>query len=199
MKIIEEGRLRFEFGEKWSVVEKWDASPIYRSGLQKLSGELYSEQTGQTARVGSRAVDILGVSGDNLYLIEVKDYRGHAITTKKRQTGDLPLSIGCKVRDTVAGLIGASRTYAGGHPGWVDVCAKALIDRRRRVYVIAWITDAPERPSEPNAKRHFWQTMRRKEITQLVAWLTPDVLVANPLDAPLPDVTVHSLPSAEQR
>jgi hypothetical protein len=195
VKAIEEGYIRFEFGESWTVVEKWDAAQAYRDGLQKLSGALEDEHTGQRTNIGSRAVDIIGVRRDDLYLIEVKDYRGYAIATKKRQTEELPLLIGCKVRDTVAGLVGASRSNTAPAP-WVETCARLLVERRRRVYVIAWIADPPLRVPEPRTKRSIWQKQRSDSLKQRLAWLTPYVAVMSPLDASGLDVATQSLPGA---
>jgi hypothetical protein len=41
---------------------------------------------------------------------EIKDFRGVAIENKQRQLQELPLEIGLKARDTVAGLLGWSRS-----------------------------------------------------------------------------------------
>ncbi len=196
MKVIEEGHIRFEFGESWTVAEKWDDTRIFRDGLQKLNGEVLDEQTGQTVPVGSRAVDIVGVRHDDLYLIEVKDYRGYAIETKKRQTADLPLLIGSKVRDTVAGLVGASRSAPAA---WVDTCARLLVERKRRVFVLAWVADPALRVAEAVTKRNMWQMERRDRLKQRLAWLTPHVVVASPFDGSVVDVMTHNLPGAGQR
>jgi hypothetical protein len=40
------------------------------------------------------------------YLFEVKDFRGLAIENKQRQLHELPLEVGLKARDTIAGLLG---------------------------------------------------------------------------------------------
>jgi len=196
VKAIEEGHIRFEFGESWSVAEKWDDSRIFRDGLHKLNGEVLDEETGQAIPVGSRAVDIVGVRHDELYLIEVKDYRGYAIETRKRQTADLPLLIGAKVRDTVAGIVGASRAAP---ETWVDTCARLLIERRRRVFVIAWVADPALRVAETVTKRNMWQMERRARLKQRLAWLTPHVAVTSPFDGSLADVVTRSLPGAGRR
>ncbi|WP_437877258.1 hypothetical protein [Sorangium sp. So ce513] len=101
MKAIDVERIRFEFGESWTVAEKWDDSRAFLDGIGQLKGEWTDERTGERVRVGTKAVDIVGVREDRLYLIEVKDYRGYPIETKRRQPHVLPLIIACKVRDTV--------------------------------------------------------------------------------------------------
>ena len=193
-RIIDVERIRFSFGESWTVAEKWDDSRLFRDGICKLNGAVLDEETGEPGQVGTKAVDIVGVRDGDLYLIEVKDFRGHAIETKKRQPSELPLTIGCKVRDTVAGLVGASRQ---GREPWVEACAKLLLDGKRRVYVIAWIEDPPLRAAEPIKKRTVWQMERAARLKQRLSWLTARVAVASHFDpAGLRDVSAHNLPGA---
>jgi len=65
MTRIEEGDLAFDFGDRWRVF-KLDEHRDYRERVGKLEG--------------TKAVDFLGVLDEReLYLIEVKDFRGHRI------------------------------------------------------------------------------------------------------------------------
>jgi hypothetical protein len=196
VKALDVERIRFEFGESWTVAEKWDDTSAFLRGVCRLNGELVDEATGDVVPTGSKAVDIVGVREGDLYLIEVKDYRGYPIETKRRQAHDLPLAIGCKVRDTVAGLIGAGRS--GAEP-WLETCARLLHDRRRRLYVIAWIADPELRPAEPVKKRAIWQKQRSDVLKQRLSWLTPYVTVASPFGQLVGDVIAQSLPGAGQR
>jgi hypothetical protein len=196
MKVVEVERIRFAFGESWTVVEKWDDTRIFLDGICKLNGELHDEEPDGARALGSTAVDIVGVRDGDLYLIEVKDYRGYPIETRKRQLRDLPLVIGCKVRDTIAGLVGASRSR---DDHWVETCARLLVQRKRRVYVIAWIADPALRPAEPLQKREIWQKERSDRLKQRLAWLTPHVTVASPFDGPVGDVAAQNLAGAGQR
>jgi hypothetical protein len=194
MKAFDVEKIRFEFGDSWTVAEKWDDTRTFLSGIQRLNGELHDERTGEVSRLGTKAVDIVGVRDGDLYLIEVKDFRGHAIETNRRQRHELPLLIGGKVRDTVAGLVGASRL---GSDTALATCAKLLLDDRRRVYVIAWIADPALRPEEPIKQRAAWQKERSDQLKQRVSWLTRYVSVASPFDERL-DVTAKNLPGAGQ-
>lgn len=196
MKTIDVENIRFAFGESWTVAEKWDDSPAFLGGVARLQGQWEDEQTGEIVRVGSKAVDLVGVRGNDIYLIEVKDYRGYPIETKKRQLRELPLAIGCKVRDTVAGLIGASRSITDR---WVSACGRLLAEQKPRVYVVAWIVDPALRAAEPVQKRAIWQKERRDRIEQHLSWLTRHVTVASPFEKPLADVTAENLPGAGQR
>ncbi len=196
MKAIDVERIRFEFGESWTLAEKWDDSRAFLSGIGKLQGEWTDENTGDLVRVGSKAVDIVGVRGDRLYLIEVKDYRGYPIETKKRQPHELPLAIACKVRDTVAGLVGAGKL---GAESWVEICARLLVEQKPRVHVIAWIADPDLRAAEPINKRKIWQKERSDRLKQRLSWLTPYVTVASPFDGHVGDVMAKNLPGVGQR
>lgn len=196
MKAVDVENLRFEFGDSWTVVEKWDDSRIFLDGIARLNGDLLDERTGQVASVGSKAVDLVAVREDRLYLIEVKDFRGHPIETKQRQLLALPLAIACKVRDTIAGLVGASRL---ADEPWVGTCARLLLEPKRSVYVVAWIMDAAPRVAEPLRKREIWQKERSDRLKQRLSWLTPHVAVASPFGGPVKDVVAQNLPGAGQR
>lgn len=185
MTIVDVERIRFEFGATWTFVEKYDDSAVYRDGIGKLPG--------------SKAVDIVGVRAGRLYLIEVKDFRGHAIENKDRQKEDLAIEIGSKVRDTLSGLIGAHRR---GKKEWVEVCANLLVTGLKTpdvVQVVSWVEDAAPRSSEPENKRFVRRGVLRQRLEQRLAWLTARARLDSPL-APrfVPDVTACSLEGAGQ-
>jgi hypothetical protein len=193
---FDEGAIRFDFGPRW-VVEKWDASPVYLRGVHTLNGTL-TGPAGDTRPEGTKAVDFVGVLDEGtLYLLEVKDFRGHGIENKRRQLQDLPLEIGLKVRDTLAGLVGAY--VKTGSPPWVERCGAALAARKHQVRVVAWIVDDPLRPNEPRGKRAARSSERTKQLRQKLGWLTQRVLVEDPFDKGIPDVDVVSLPGAGRR
>lgn len=87
--IFQEQRLEFEFGKSWSVT-KLDSNTFYREHMEKLDG--------------TKAVDFVGTANNqDLYLIEVKDFRGHRIENKDRlQDGQLAIETGQKVRDSIS-------------------------------------------------------------------------------------------------
>ncbi|HEU4412560.1 MAG TPA: hypothetical protein VFS43_45375 [Polyangiaceae bacterium] len=197
MPKFDEGKLRFDFGERWRV-EKWDACSAYAQGISKLSGEL--DEPGGGVRVeGTKAVDFVGVlDGERLYLCEVKDFRGYRIENDDRQLGGLPLEVGLKVRDTLAGLVGA---YARmGAPPWVDEYGQVLARRKHQVHVVVLIAEDDVRPNEPRGKREARDNERLKRVKQKLAWLTTKVWVENPLQQrAMPDLSVESLPGAGQK
>jgi hypothetical protein len=90
VKTFQEERLEIIFDDTW-LCEKWDKHPSFTHSVGKLQG--------------TRAVDLLGIHGNIVYLIEIKDFRSHRIKSKRRQTHDLPHKIATKVRDTIAGSL----------------------------------------------------------------------------------------------
>jgi len=64
-------------------------------------------------REGTKAVDFVGVRGGSLFFFEVKDFRGYRIENTRRQREELPLEIGLKVRDSLAGVAGAYARTGG--------------------------------------------------------------------------------------
>jgi hypothetical protein len=196
VKSFDESRIRFTFGERWQV-DQWDTSAAYTGGVAKLSGDL-TDADGAPRREGTKAVDFVGVlDEERLYLFEVKDFRGHHLENKKRQVKELPLEIGLKVRDTLAGLAGA---YArGGGTGWVERCGQVLAARKHQVHVVAWIADDEVRPTEPRGKRAAHESVRLAELKKKLAWLTARVWVEDPFQQGIRDVVVENLPGAGRR
>jgi hypothetical protein len=192
---LEEGRLRFVFDdERWRVV-RWDADRVYREGVGTLSGEL-SDGGGAPRHEGTKAVDFVGVLDEKiLYLIEVKDFRGYRVDNEKRQTRELPLEVGLKVRDTLAGLVGARAKT--GAPPWVESFVGVLTGGKQQVRVVVWVADDEVRPNEPRAKRAVRDSERLQRAQQRLAWLTSKVWVEDPLRGRgVPGVDVESLPAS---
>ena len=87
---IEEGDLKFSFPDHCEV-GKYDRWSFYRNQFHSVAG-------------GSKAVDILCLTEDAAWLVEIKDYRQHP-RVKSTDLGD---EIATKVRDTLSGLAAAS-------------------------------------------------------------------------------------------
>ena len=164
--------LRFEFDDSWSVA-KWDDSRWYLEGISKLTGQLDDRPE------GTKAVDAIGLRDEIPYLFEVKDFRGFAIENKKRQLHELPLEVGLKTRDTVAGLFGwvALGKQDDLPLRWVQ----AVRDQHQLVRVITLVAEDSLRPGEPVHKREARDLERASRLKQRLAWLTPRVLVSDPL------------------
>jgi hypothetical protein len=89
MAVITEGNLSFIFNAG-SIASKYDEWSFYRNQFQQVCG-------------GAKAVDIICVENNNIWLIEVKDYR----RPDPKKVVDLHKALAQKVRDTLAGLVAA--------------------------------------------------------------------------------------------
>ncbi len=157
-----------------------------------------TDGSGAARSEGTKAVDFVGVlDEEKLYLLEVKDFRGHRVENKKRQLAELPLELGLKTRDTLAGLTGAFARLGGA--AWIERCGQVLAGRKHQVHVVAWIADDAPGPAEPRGKRAVYDSVRRAQIQQKLAWLTTRVLVVDPFSESVPDVVVGNLPGAGSR
>lgn len=113
MTEIQEGDLRFTFPGHCEV-GKYDEWSFYRNQFKSIAG-------------GSKAVDIVCVSDEAAWLLEIKDYRKHPRT----KPIDIVDELAHKVRDTLAGLAAASAN-ANNH-GERALARRALQKRRWRV------------------------------------------------------------------
>lgn len=86
---LTEGQLTFVFPAD-AIATQYDEWSFYRNQFNCCFG-------------GTKAVDFVYIDAKALWLIEVKDYRGHART----KIQDLGEEIAHKVRDTMAGLLAA--------------------------------------------------------------------------------------------
>lgn len=188
--VFEEEYLRFEFDDAWTVVKYDDTAEYARIRAQTEAKGV--DFVGLVAAGSSRFV---------IHLIEVKDFRGHSIENAPRiRGGELALHVAQKMRDTVAGLIGARRTSGELQP-W-ERFAGALRRRRDEVRVVLWL----ERDRVPSrgavSRRHFRRMRRKTELSVLAGtlkarsrWLTARTLVVDQ-DTGLEGVTATNLPGA---
>lgn len=111
MTDICEGSFIFSFNSVCDAI-KYDAWPFYRKRLMRICN--------------TKAVDILCITNDVAWLIEVKDYRIH----NRNKCGKIEDEMAQKVRDTLAGLAAANAT---GNVDERNLASKALDKRRWRV------------------------------------------------------------------
>lgn len=176
-RVFTEGKLEFTFDDTWTV-QKWDDEPAYRDGI---------------GRVGSsRAVDFCGIRKGLLFIVEVKDFRGYRIENKGRLTSETsakgqiePLAeeIAIKVRDTIAGMVGARRCRLTEEHHWKPVL-HALGDPTAGLHIVLWLEE--DFPRSPLQTSTLQENLRRK-----LAWLTTKVLVSSHKD-------LHSIPLGVQ-
>jgi hypothetical protein len=95
MKKITERNLTFTFSDDWEVI-KYDDSHFFKNHVRKSQG--------------CKAVDILALSDNHLFLIEIKDFRGDRLESKRSLKNDEVLNeVVQKFRDTLTGLYAAYR------------------------------------------------------------------------------------------
>jgi hypothetical protein len=171
-----EGFLHFSFGDEWRVL-KYDEAAVYRRQIGTLPD--------------TKAVDFIGLHGKDLYLIEVKDFHGHRIESQRRLAGgNLSIEIGQKVRDTVAGIVGAQRT-AGDAETW-SAFAAPLTDRRRAIKVVVWLEY--DQPGYPPARQKVRASVQGNVFKKHLRWLTSQVWLCSQDECPLEHLKVTHLP-----
>ena len=111
MSTIVEGSLTFDFPANCRA-SKYDDWSFYRNQFQPIA-------------TSSMAVDIVCVTADTCWLIEIKDYRQHPRT----KTIDIVHELATKVRDTLAGL--ASAVQNSNNTNERQLAGKALAKKRR--------------------------------------------------------------------
>jgi hypothetical protein len=175
--VLVEGALRFEFGASWKHVMKYDAEPLYREGIEGLKGraacdlcqgQLSCERCHHKPTIDSRAVDIVGSRGGDLYFIEIKDFRRRGAP----KPAALATEVARKVRDTLAGLIGAlhGRSAAALRPLIVPV-----VERPPRI--ILWLEE--DMDARRIEQRGDPALIMRGELKKRLHWLSGHVWVVN--------------------
>jgi hypothetical protein len=182
---LREEDLDFDFDADWKICSHWDQEPVY--------GDLKDQVP------GSKGVDFVGLRAGALHLIEVKDYRTFEkqSATREKLADDgrsLAEIVAAKVRDTVAGVIGAART--GRDPAW-KICLESLVGRD--LWVVLWIEHADMDASSPVRAKRAKVGAAVTLITSLkkrCRWVTRHVMVCSLRGAPVPGLTVRSIPNA---
>lgn len=172
-----EGFLEFTFDDEWSV-QKWDEHKAFREGIMRMQR--------------CEATDFCGLRRRSLFFVEVKDFRGYRIENRRRllDEGDGGLSgeVARKVRDTIAGLVGARRMRPAEEATWAPL-VDALVDSGEDVQIVLWLEeDIPRQPADVFA---FMDQLKRK-----LRWLTTKVLVCSTRDPRSfpPGVEARNLP-----
>ncbi len=130
------------------------------------------------------------------YFIEVKDFRG-THDPANRLRGGLLDEVACKVRDTLAGVIGAhcSRVHQDCWREHVDAWRA-----RDEIRVIFWLEDDAPLPTGPRTqedRRKAEYATRTDELKGKLRWLTTKVSIASQdLGFALPGVKVSNPPGA---
>jgi hypothetical protein len=171
MSQLDESRLRFEFTPDWSV-ERYDGDEITGATGKSNAHSFYRNQVSRLPL--TKAVDFVALFQlENGYLIEVKDFRGYRIQNKKRLTGhELALEVAHKVRDTVAGLVGAWRNESNNTT--LTASGQLLFHKTKSLRVVLWLED--DVAVDPSTWREELNTLTTR-IQGYLRWLTPRVIV----------------------
>jgi hypothetical protein len=189
-----EENLRLTFDDTW-VALKLDQDVFFLERLMPIQL--------------TRAMDLLGLHRQSeLYLIEVKDFRGSAIELKnhdKMCAGDtLLLQVARKAKDSVACVAGAARCLRDAF--WSQ-CADVLRKPESIVKVVFWLEfDLGRRgngrpPAWVEQEMKVQATTRENRLKARLNWLTRQVVVTNQTINPraLPGVRVENVARAGRR
>ncbi|MHC5538328.1 hypothetical protein ACYOEI_08875 [Singulisphaera rosea] len=179
-KTFEEGFLTFVFDDEWLAV-KYDEHPDYRGRIRNLPE--------------TKAVDFAAIgSGNALFLIEVKDFRGHRIENRDRlRDDDLAIEVAQKVRDTIAGIIAAH--HRGNVADW-ERFAQRLLSTDPPVRVLLWLEE--DIHAGPLGRSENRASVLVDRLKRHLRWLTTKVFVTNLASANLKGVQVSNQPGAGQ-
>ena len=157
MQTVDEGRIRFAFPLAWTVL-KYDDGRYYRGPVTR-------------AGAGLAAVDFVVAAPDFFLLLEVKDFRGHAVENRARLTsGDLALEVVKKALDTFGALhIGLRANHAE-----LRSLAPALQPYPMHVQVVLLLEE--DLPPQAGAAGHL--SMRNKLKLDAQLRLRGDILVS---------------------
>lgn len=172
-------KLRFLFDETWDDALEWDRSPEFLDGVHRLQH--------------THGVDIVGRRfSSQLWLIEVKDPRGHEV--EYRRKGENPATLTAeKARDTLAGIVWAIQRFEGDRAS--DLGRTIFSGTKARpsaLFVVLWLEGI--RAAEASAYT--------AQLERALRWLNPTVIVTNrSLWRPwaqrfAPGLEVESLPGA---
>ncbi len=166
-------------------VVKYDEHPDYCSKICRLAG--------------TKAVDFIGLWGDAdgvLYWIEVKDFRGYRIQNKRRLSdGELAQEVAEKVRDSLAGVVGAYGSSSD--PDVWRPFVRSLWQKTSPMQVLLWLEE--DDPRRPPGRRDNAAQVLSQEIKRRLQWLAARVLVVSQDVGRCPEgLEVADLPGAGQ-
>ena len=180
MSDFQESGINFSFQDaSWAVV-KYD--------------EHVAHQKVEKVLKPTKAVDFMGIYEDTqLFLIEVKNYRGHTRDESTRAVlnvggEELMRRIAVKVRDSIATATGAARFSTNDEEFFTQVNNR-LIDSGVQLTIIACIEWDEPNQEERKARMGIWQ----QKLKQKLVWLKPIKVSVNSISnitGILPDVQV---------
>lgn len=186
--IIQEGTLEFNFkDEDWTFVIKYDTSEEHRR-IERMDG--------------SKAIDIMAKNTSNTFiLMEIKDFRGHAISTKHRLNPDakdpIEKELSLKLRNTIPGIVSGARNKGINQNNYIDLLM-SLSNIKKDVQFIFWFERDMEKSKNPK-KRYSRKDPLLQRIKKELSWLNIKVRIANSHDHPFKEndsLSVSNLPNS---
>ena len=186
-RLFDEGRLRFEFDDSWTVVKYDEPRGYYHEKVKDLEG---------TKAVDFVALCVRPAREPDLFWIEVKDFRGYRIQNKQRQRdGELVAEVTQKVRDSIAGVVGAFQMSST--PETWQPFVNRLRRREPLMKILLWLED--DAPPSGKSQRAKKTQIQSRLLKRQLEWLTTKVSIASLENGGLPPgLTVTTLPGAGQ-
>lgn len=156
MNSFQESGINFNFRDTCWTVIKYDEHVAHKKVEKVLKP--------------TKAVDFMGIhNGSRLFLIEVKNYRGHTRDKSTREVlgasgEELMRRIAVKVRDTLATAVCAARFSTNDEEFFAHV-NRLLLDSNKKLTVIACIEWDVTSEAESKAQMSIWlQKLKQKLI-----------------------------------
>jgi len=172
MKEFNESRLKFTFDKNWKVF-KLDEN-IDCKLIKKLDG--------------TKDVDFLGILKENIYFIEVKNFRNYMLENQdklKNFGNSLMIEVAQKVKDSLACIIGGKRNSIKDKLLWNNIL-NFVNDEQKVINVILWL-ELDNIENQDNNIRNLNQNKRNivnnrsyeSRLKEKLNWLTNDVIILN--------------------
>ncbi|MER2546316.1 MAG: hypothetical protein ABTS16_23250 [Candidatus Accumulibacter phosphatis] len=111
-----------------------------------------------------------------MFFIEVKDFRAYHTQNRDRidaSTGDLAREVAQKVRDSIAGIVGAGRTF---DRDWTRI-GKACASPKVQLVVVLWMEIDSHGLTSQAIKPRL--DVHRKKLKEHLRWLNARVMLLN--------------------
>lgn len=133
MKVIQEGKLEFRFGNRWKQAQQYDGTPEFNQGIHRFQGR--------------SAVDFVGNYRDAaIVFFEIKDPRPGVAPFQAKMVGNKLLeSMGKKMADSTFGMVLADRLPNCSQP-WRPL-VRGMIRKSVQVHFVLWLEDSTLRRS----------------------------------------------------
>lgn len=184
-----EGSLLFNFlGDSWSCIEKFDEHVDYKKLLAVQSNI-------RGGNCNPKAVDFVGINNNDVYLIEVKDFRAVTTHTPEQlyetemrlheEEDPISVELAFKVKDSLAAIIGGARNSTNHQACWQSFIRHS-INSNREIIVIAWLEIPPRlaqvvnnqvRSGRKKGKKRDLKIQLKASLKAKLKWLTNAVYI----------------------